>query len=110
MDLTMKRELARQIAGLSEPSPRGEEQFRHALEQIRVFQIANQRRPEPMAHAVEEAGLGRWLEAQRGEVRRGTLSETHRSLLDEALGPDWKQSALTASKSPETRSRASSGA
>lgn len=48
-----------------------------------------------MADAVEEARLGRWLEAQRGELRRGRLPGDQLSLLEEALGPDWAGAALS---------------
>jgi hypothetical protein len=85
----MTRELARQIAGISDAPPSGDELFFRTLERLIAFRAANGRRPEPMTEADDEARLGRWLEAQRGDLHRGTLFEPHRSLLDDVLGPDW---------------------
>lgn len=89
MDLTMKRELARQIAGISEPVQDADELFLRTLARLKSFRAAYAHTPEPLADDAGEARLGRWLEAQRGDLRRGALCEERRNLLDEAIGQDW---------------------
>ncbi|HKU11780.1 helicase associated domain-containing protein [Sinomonas sp.] len=89
MDGMTRRELARQIAGISDPPQDADALFARTLQRLAAFHRTNARTPEPTAGTLDEARLGRWLEAQRADLRRGTLCDERRSQLDDAIGGDW---------------------
>jgi hypothetical protein len=89
MDGTTRRELARQIAGIWDPPQDANELFARTLQRLAAFHRTNARTPNPTAGTLDEAQLGRWLEAQRADLRRGTLCDERRSQLNEAIGTDW---------------------
>ena len=94
MDDFTRRELSRQITGLHDPMQGSDELFLSALQRLKTFCAAHGRNPEPASASAEEGRLGRWVEGQRAEARRGTLSEQGRALLDEALGEGWAFDAI----------------
>ena len=96
MDERLMRELAWQITGIRRPSQCSDEVFATTLEQVAVFAAAEGRMPEHHAAGALEARLGRWLEAQRADARRGTLSESRRQMIDGAIGAGWAFDAIGA--------------
>ena len=95
VDEVLMQELAWQITGIRRPSQGSDEVFGRTLEQAAAFRAAEGRAPEAAAEGAREARLGRWLEAQRAESRRGTLSETRRRMIDRAIGAGWAVDAIS---------------
>ncbi|WP_231567797.1 helicase associated domain-containing protein [Sinomonas humi] len=101
----LRRELAWQITGIQLPSQSSDEVFSRMLEQAVAFQGSHGRTPRPSTASPHEASLGRWLEAQRADARRGTLSAERRRMIDRAFGAGWAFDAVTPAP-PLARARA----
>lgn len=95
VDEALMRELAWQITGIRRPSQSSDEVFGRTLEQTAAFHVAEGRAPETSGESALEARLGRWLEAQRAESRRGTLCDARRRMIDHAIGVGWAFDAIS---------------